>query len=385
MWYFSARLGDFSPDSWVLRAGLQDEGKAMQYLASVYWTIATATTVGYGDITPLTQAELIVTILWMVVGVGCYSFTVGSLSSFLTSIDTRDSTLAMKMAAVQEFSRQSGISQEVKAKIRDAVKYNTYKMGTIWSDKHSLFSELPKTLRYEVAWSMYNGVAKEFPIFSFFEGSFLAAVMPLFRPMHRLDGVYLYHEDDYPDEVFFLTRGRVNFVIVPSEIVYKSFLRGSYIGEIEIFKKVNRLNHAICFGECEFLTLTKYDFIRIMDEFQAESKEIRRIATEKANRNKQAYIETLELLKLRAEKGTLTDLAGKNRVIEAEKEQALDKSTLDLMYEQATEMQSELQADRQTYKELGVKIAAVHGLIQEALRRTSHGLTDARRKAVRLS
>lgn len=371
---------DFSPDCWLVRFGMQEEDSSTQYLAAIYWTIATATTVGYGDITPLTQAELIVAILWMIVGVGCYSFTVGSLSSFLTSIDTRDSAIAMKMVAVQEFARQTGISQEVKGKIRDAVKYNTYKMGSIWNDKHSLFSELPKALRYEVAWSMYNGVAKEFPIFSFFEGSFLAAVMPLFRPVQHQDSDYLYHEDDYPDEVFFITRGRVNFVLVPSEIVYKSFLRGSYLGEIEIFKKVNRVNHAICYGECEFLTLLKYDFLRFMEEFPAEARELRRIATEKANRNKQAYLETLELLKLRAAKGSLTDLAGKGRVVQAEREQDLNKTSLDLLYERAVETQNGLKENGQMFQHLGALVSSTHTLAQEALRRTGRGLADARRR-----
>jgi CRP-like cAMP-binding protein len=286
----------------------------------------------------------------------------------------------MKMVAVQEFARQTGISQEVKGKIRDAVKYNTYKMGSIWNDKHSLFSELPKALRYEVAWSMYNGVAKEFPIFSFFEASFLAAVMPLFRPVQHQDSDYLYHEDDYPDEVFFITRGRVNFVLVPSEIVYKSFLRGSYLGEIEIFKKVNRVNHAICYGECEFLTLLKYDFLRFMEEFPAEARELRRIATEKANRNKQAYLETLELLKLRAAKGSLTDLAGKGRVVQAELEQDLNKTSLDLLYERAVETQNGLKENGQMFQDLSALVSSTHTLAQEALRRTGRGLADARRR-----
>lgn len=382
MWFFSARLTDFSSDSWLVRFGLQDEDSATQYLAAIYWTITTATTVGYGDITPLTQAELVVAMLWMVVGVGCYSFTVGSLSSFLTSIDTRDSAIAMKMAAVQEFAIQTGISHEVKAKIRDAVKYNTYKMGSIWSDKHSLFSELPKLLRYEVVWSMYNGVAKEFPIFSFFEASFLAAVMPLFRPVRQQDSIYLYREDDYPDEVFFITHGRVNFVIVPSEIVYKSFLKGSYLGEVEIFKKVNRVNNAICYGECEFLTLLKYDFLRIMEEFPAEAKELKRIATEKANRNKQAYVETLELLKLRAAKGSITDLAGKGRVVQAEKEEDLDKSALDHLHEWAASVQSDLQEDCQAFQALSAQVSSAQLLAHEALRKTGSGFAAARRKGL---
>lgn len=55
---------------------------------------------GFGDITPGTDLERILTMLWMIVGVGFYSFTIGSLSSVLSSIDTRESLLANKLYTI---------------------------------------------------------------------------------------------------------------------------------------------------------------------------------------------------------------------------------------------------------------------------------------------
>ena len=298
-----------------------DSTEFHQYLMSIYWAVTTAATVGYGDIVPFTQFELILALLWMVVGVGFYSFTVGSLSSFLTSIDTRESVLSMKLAAVAEFAKETGISQETKGKIREAIKYNSYRMGNVWSDKHSLFRELPKALRCEVVMSMYNGAAKEFPIFALFESSFLIAMMPVLRPMRIESGTYLYHQGDYPDEMFFILHGRVNFVIEGSEIVYKSFLRGSYVGEIEIVKKTNRLNSAMSYAQCEFLVLGKGDLLRILSDFPAEAKDFRRIALERCRRNHQALLETLELVRLKANHGSITNLAGQSRVVYVEDQQ----------------------------------------------------------------
>jgi hypothetical protein len=51
------------------------------------------TTVGFGDISALTSSEKIVSILWMIFGVGFYSFTIGNLSSFITAIDAKDAEL----------------------------------------------------------------------------------------------------------------------------------------------------------------------------------------------------------------------------------------------------------------------------------------------------
>jgi hypothetical protein len=67
----------------------------------------------------------------MVLGVFCYSYTIGSLASFLSEIDTRDSILATKLAAVHEFAKETGITDKVKSDIRQALKFNTDKIGTV--------------------------------------------------------------------------------------------------------------------------------------------------------------------------------------------------------------------------------------------------------------
>ena len=45
---------------------------------------------GYGDIASDTEFEKIVAIVWMMFGVGFYSFTIGSLTSLMSSIDSKE-------------------------------------------------------------------------------------------------------------------------------------------------------------------------------------------------------------------------------------------------------------------------------------------------------
>ena len=367
-WYFVARMMDFETDTWVVRGDFQDKDTGAKYIAAIYWAITTAATVGYGDIVPVTQIEIFLAICWMVVGVGFYSFTVGSLSSFLTSIDTRDSLLSMKMASVQEFARQVGLSHDVKMKIREAIKYNSYRMGSIWSDKHSLFKELPKALRQEVAWSMYNGVAKEFPVLRLFESSLVSSMMPHFKPLKLADSEYVYSEGDYPDQVFFITLGRVNFVLLPHEIAYKSFLKGSYIGEVEIIRNTSRLSTAICCGFCEFLILSRHDFRRIMEDFPSEAKLFRKIALEKAIRSKQAYLETMELIKRKAAVGTLDDLAGQSRIISVESDFEPEVSVYDQVNSRITHIEIQVKEGSEELEELKGLVMQTDLMIKETMR-----------------
>jgi len=327
LWFFSARLSDFEPDSWVVRCNFLDESTGYQYLAAVYWTVTTTVTVGYGDITARTQLEMVLAIMWMFIGVGFYSFTVGSLSSFLTSIDTRDSLLTTKMAALQEFAKETCISSDVKGRIRDAVRYYTWKMGSVWSDKHSLFNEIPRTLQYEVALSMYGGVIKDLQFFTDKGRSFILYFMPILKPVKYSNGEYLYKEGDYADEMFFISKGRVNLVLFPREITYKSYLRGSYIGEIELVKALKRIDNAQVFGDSEFLAVSKQEFLAALEDFPVEAKDIRKMAVERFRRHRQALLETVELLKLKKQLGSLVDIAGRERVLTVQEIKEEDEFT----------------------------------------------------------
>lgn len=311
-WFFSAKLQDFSPDTWVVRYGYKDSSNQEQYMASIYWAFTTVTTVGYGDIAAGNGFEQILCIFWMIVGVGFYSFTIGSLSAFLSAIDTRDSILSSKLAVVHEFAKETGISPECKQKIRESIKYSISKVGSVWSEKHSLFKDLPKALRYEVALSMYNGISKELHFFKNRNSSFIITVMPLLRPLKGEDKDYLYKEGDFPDEVFFISKGRVNLVLDMNEIAYKSFLKGTYIGEIEmIFKRTARFDNAQVCGSSEFLMISKKDFLDILDQFPDEAQQIISVAKERYNRNSKVKLEVETIIQLKANAGTLNNLEGR--------------------------------------------------------------------------
>lgn len=95
------------------------------YLVSIYWAFTTLSTVGYGDISPYTSLEIIIAMLWMIFGLCFFSFTIGSLSSMLSSIDTKETVLTNKLAIIDEFAKESNLSRDLKLKLRHALKYST--------------------------------------------------------------------------------------------------------------------------------------------------------------------------------------------------------------------------------------------------------------------
>lgn len=343
VWYFFARIGDFEPKCWVVRAGLIDESQATQYIAAFYWSVTTMVTVGYGDITPSTTIEIIMAIFWMFIGIGFYSYTISSLSTFLMSIDTRESILTAKTEAVRVLAKEAGISRETKAKIMVAIRYNTFRVGTVWDS--SVFDDLPKGLKYEVATSMYDGAYKNFPFFTKRDMAFVLFVMPKLRPMTLSHNDYVYHEGEYADCMYFICRGRVNFVLSHSEVAYKTYLRGSYVGETELVKGLPREDNAQAAGRTEMLVLDKGSFWGMMDEFPSDARSIKATSLLRRRNNKLALLTTRELLKLKKRKGTLVDLIGKQQIMIPTDELDLEEEDFDTRVDNLTTAVGELKRD----------------------------------------
>lgn len=90
-WYLSSKISDFDPNTWVVRGAIIDDPTARKYLMSVYWSVSTVLTVGYGDIHAQTNAERLISVAWMMIGVIFYSVTIGLITAILGKIDSRSS------------------------------------------------------------------------------------------------------------------------------------------------------------------------------------------------------------------------------------------------------------------------------------------------------
>jgi hypothetical protein len=124
MFYLLAKVNDFQPSCWVARAQLLDEEPFKLYLWGVNWALQTLTTVGYGDVTAYAIEERCMALIWMIFGVGFYSFTIGNLASMISSIDTKAAHLQTRLMTMSEFVRRSNLPQEIESDIKRFIENN---------------------------------------------------------------------------------------------------------------------------------------------------------------------------------------------------------------------------------------------------------------------
>lgn len=297
LWFFVARLEGLGPQTWVSDRGLRDSPTTDLYIASLFWTITTLSTVGYGDIVPGTSVERILAIAWMLFGVCFFSFTIGSLSTMLNSIDTKEMVLTNKLAAIDEFASEAKLDKSLRYRLRHALRYSIEQTGFSSSDKRSIFNELPRQLKYEVALAMHRGAAKTIPFFSERDQVFVASIVPFLNSQFVPKLHIIYREKEYADELYFIVEGRCA-VMVNDKHVIKKLQRGSYFGEIEVIQQIPRKFTVSAGTDVELLSMNKRILLVIKTDFPSVYEEMKEVAATRNHLNDKTKEQFMKLLAL---------------------------------------------------------------------------------------
>lgn len=250
----------------------------------MYWAVATLTTVGYGDVVGSTDLERIFSICWMIFGVVLYGFTIGSLTSILIRINSKNSELLVKLNAADQMVQESQLSEEIKWQMHRALRFRSKRAELESKDKKLMFDSLPKKLRYEVACAMYGGVVEKISFFQRRSPEWVSSVIPFLQYSYFDAGEYVYHINDDSSELYVLLVGRADFILGNETIVFKRMLEGSYFGDVEMLQRRKRL--CSCAMECdgELLIMSRATLKLIETDFPEVYAEMETLANNRYTR-----------------------------------------------------------------------------------------------------
>ena len=266
--YFVSSFNNDNVNNWVFRYGIIDETIEEKYLASVYWTVTTLCTIGYGDILPASDIERGVVIFVELAGVFIYSYTIGTITSLMAEMDKRQSKLDAKISVLQELTKKYNISKKFYEKLKSALEYN---QSMINRERAEMISYLPKKLAMQLNIVMNKALIDKNKFFRGKQLKFVTSVIDYLKPLKVKPREIIFRKGEFTEEMFFIKVGEVLLYELHLEIdiIYETLTEGDYFGDVEIFLSDVRETSAKASKISELYTLSREDlFTNILMYFK---------------------------------------------------------------------------------------------------------------------
>ncbi|NEQ39748.1 MAG: cyclic nucleotide-binding domain-containing protein [Okeania sp. SIO3I5] len=278
-WFLIGSLESRYGESWLINKSLESASTKTQYMNSLYWAITTLTTVGYGDITPATEIEIIFTLIVMFLGISMYAYIIGNVSSLISNIDAAQARYREKLNQIQTYMRENKIPPKLQQKIRDYYQYRWIENRDI-RDYHIL-EELPHPLKMKLALQLHKEVIEKVPIFQGATSQFVEEIVMALKPEILPPSEYIIREGNWGNEMYFIKRGLVQAFSEKTGSVYRNMAAGTFFGEIALVYEQRRTASIITLTYCELFVLHKDDFKKVLENYPDFASHVTKIAKER--------------------------------------------------------------------------------------------------------
>lgn len=246
------------------------------YLQSFYWTVTTLTTIGYGDITPSTNGQIIYTIFIQISGAGMYGFIIGNIANLIANIDIAKAQYREKMEKINTFMKYRSIPNELQSKVNSYYSY-------LWDsrrgyDESSVLEDLPTPLKADISLYLNKEIIEKVPIFKGASSAFIKDIILNLEPVVFTPGDYIVRKGDLGYDMFFISKGSVDVVSEDGSITYATLTSGQFFGEIAILLSSPRTASIKTNSYCDLYRLDKATFEQVLQRYPDFEKEIKALA-----------------------------------------------------------------------------------------------------------
>ncbi|KAL7533004.1 hypothetical protein ACHAXR_008237 [Thalassiosira sp. AJA248-18] len=119
--FFIARESAFDPENTWL-GSVSDLSTFEQYISSLYWSVVTFTTVGYGDFSPVNSIEQIAGVVYMLLNVALASWIIGSITLLIVKKDEKTSVYREALQVLHKYSALHNFDKKLTKRLTNQLK-----------------------------------------------------------------------------------------------------------------------------------------------------------------------------------------------------------------------------------------------------------------------
>ncbi|XP_077481907.1 voltage-gated delayed rectifier potassium channel KCNH4-like isoform X2 [Stigmatopora argus] len=269
IWYIIGRKELETSDSWEI-GWLHELGKRQEtpyvnntaggpsvrssYIAALYFTLSSLTSVGFGNVCANTDAEKIFSICTMLVGALMHALVFGNVTAIIQRMYSRRSLYHTRMKDLKDFIRVHGLPQQLKQRMLEYFQ-------TTWSvnngiDVNELLHDFPDELRADIATHLNKDIL-QLPVFKGASRGCLRSLSLHIKTSFCVPGEYLIRQGDALHANYFVCSGSLE--VLKDGMVLAILGKGDLIGcdlpESEQVIKTNADVKALTYCDLQYISV----------------------------------------------------------------------------------------------------------------------------------
>ncbi|XP_076149450.1 voltage-gated delayed rectifier potassium channel KCNH5 [Alosa pseudoharengus] len=242
-------------------------GRESLYITSLYFTMTSLTTIGFGNIAPTTDGEKIFSVAMMMVGSLLYATIFGNVTTIFQQMYANTNRYHEMLNNVRDFLKLYQVPKGLSERVMDYV-VSTWAMSK-GIDTDKVLSICPKDMRADICVHLNRKVFNEHPAFRLASDGCLRSLAVKFQTIHSAPGDLIYHAGESVDLLCFVLSGSLE--VIQDDEVIAILGKGDVFGDV--FWKEATLAHACAnvraLTYCDLHIIKREALLKVLDFYTA--------------------------------------------------------------------------------------------------------------------
>ncbi|CAD8191891.1 unnamed protein product [Paramecium pentaurelia] len=268
-WFWIGRysIDNYEGKSWLISTNMLEQSWNTQYLQAFYYTAVTIFTVGYGDVTPQSNIEKIVSVILIMISSIQLPYSVNTVGTIITEMTAFSEEKKRKLRIINSYMNKTSLSSGLQVQVR---KYLSYywenKVVSQSEEEKEIIDSLSEFLRQSLISEAHQKIFDQCSLFRIpfteqFKKQLIKEVQEVLlspeQDMKQPNDILLYYIEEGSVQICLQQGRKINLGIVNkgASIGVKNFILGTE--SLESFKSV---------GFTKAMILKRKSFLKILQD-----------------------------------------------------------------------------------------------------------------------
>ncbi|CAO1946030.1 unnamed protein product [Urochloa humidicola] len=288
-------IADRYPDprrTWIgaVMPDFRESGLWARYVTSLYWSITTMTTTGYGDLHAENTREMLFGVAYMLFNLWLTAYLIGNMTNLVVHSTSRTRDFRDMVQAASEFAARNRLPQQIEEQMLNHICLRFRTEGLKQQEMQDI---LPKAMRSSISLYLFFPVVQGSYLFKGVSAGFIQQLVTEMQAEYFAPKEVIMQQNEKPSDLYLLVSGAVDilaFLDGTEQIYAEAAAEGELLGEIGVMSNKPQPFTFRTTKLSQILRISRSKLMDIMQENREDGQTIRSNFQQKLRMEQRLYI-----------------------------------------------------------------------------------------------